>query len=388
MTQRTSLSTSRGEYTLRETSSGYSLTSSSEAAAIILKITYGYAPEPHTTDPLVSMIEQMMDNFSSAFVPLSWLVDVIPQLRRLPDGFPGTGFKKTARAWSRITEGVYQAPYALVESQMAAGTHRTSYVSSLIDKFSQSSADGRISKEDMDMIKETSAILYGGAADTTISTMNSVVLAMLLFPEVQQRAQQEIDSVVGTARLPDFDDRDRLPYINALVKESIRWFPVVPITTTHAADEEIIYEGYRIPKGSYLLPSAWWFLHDPEVYPNPSVFDPERFLGHRDEPDPSDHAFGYGRRICPGRYLGMESLYITISRFIASFDVTRAVDQDGKELEVSVVPTAGLISHPAPYPYVIKPRSPGHAALIRSVEQDHPWEPSDARLLDLSLAGL
>lgn len=359
-----------------------------EASAIILKIVYGYAPEPQGTDPLVKMIEEMMDNLSSAFVPLSWSIDVIPLLRYLPEGFPGTGFKKVARAWQQVTRGVYDKPYLLVERQMAAGTNRPSYVSSLIQKLSMSSGDGKLSRDDEDMIKQTAAIVYGGAADTTISTFNSFILAMLLFPDVRHKAQREIDDVVGTERLPGFGDREKLPYVDALVKESLRWFPVVPIGTTHAADEEIIYGGFRIPKGSYLLPSIWWFLHDPEVYPEPSSFSPERFLEPRHEPDPADHAFGYGRRVCPGRYLGTESLYITISRLLAVFDFEKAVDDQGKELDVHVEALAGLISHPAPYPFVIKARSAAHAALIRSVEVDHPWEASDARLLNADVAGV
>lgn len=322
-----------------------------------------------------------MDNFSSALVPLSRAVDIVPRLRYLPDWLPGMGYKKVAQAWYRLNRAVYDAPFSLVQRQMAAGANRPSYVSSLIEKLSDD-LDGKLSKSDEDMIKETAAILYGGGADTTISTLNSFILAMLLFPDVQRKAQKEIDDVVGTGRLPGFEDRENLPYVRALVKESLRWFPVAPIGT-HAVDAEFTYEGFRIPKGAYLVTSIWWLLHDPDVYHEPSSFDPSRFLQPRDEPDPAKHAFGWGRRICPGRFLSMESLYITISRFLAVFDITRAVDGEGRELEIRVEHTAGLISHPTPYPYAIKARSAAHEELIRSIEIDHPWETSDAQYLDV-----
>jgi fumagillin biosynthesis cytochrome P450 monooxygenase len=330
---------------------------------------------------LVRLVEQMMENFSSAFVPLSWAVDVVPQLRYLPEWLPGMGYKKVARAWYRLNRAVWDTPFSLVQRQMAVGANRPSYVSSLLAKLADNT-DGKLSRRDENMIKETAAILYGGGADTTISTLNSFILAMLLFPDVQRKAQKEIDDVIGTGRLPQFEDHGNLPYVSALVKESLRWFPVLPVATTHVVDAELTYEGFQIPKGAYLVTSIWWLLHDPDVYAEPSSFDPSRFLESRDEPDPAKHAFGYGRRICPGRFLAMESLYITISRFLAVFDITRAVDDEGRELEIKVEPTAGLISHPTPYPFVIKVRSAAHEELIRSIEIDHPWEASDAQYLD------
>ena len=81
-------------------------------------------------------------------------------------------------------------------------------------------------------------------------------LAMALYPEVQKKAQQELDAVVGTeGRLPDFSDQPSLPYITAIVKELLRWHPAVPMGVPYRvlADDE--YNGYYIPKGSIILPN-------------------------------------------------------------------------------------------------------------------------------------
>jgi cytochrome P450 len=325
----------------------------------------------------------MMDNFSRALVPLTWLVDMVPYVKYLPGGLPGTSFQETARRWKEITRMATEIPYAFVLRQMAQGNFRESYVSSLIEQYSnKGSEDWTPNKDDEDAIKNSAAIIYGGGADTTVSTLSSFVLAMLLFPEVQHHAQTEIDSVVGTSRLPGFKDRERLPYLNALIKETLRWLPVVPIGTTHMADEDIKYSGYVIPKGAYLLPSIWWLLHDPKTHPNPSAFDPTRFLEPRNEPDPANHAFGYGRRICPGRHLADDSLFLTISRFLAVFDVKKAVNEQGKEIDVEVEVTPGLISRPMEFSYSIKARSARHKGLIRSTETAFSWEKSDAGHLE------
>lgn len=81
---------------------------------------------------------------------------------------------------------------------------------------------------------------------------------MTVFPEVQRKAQEEIDRKVGADRLPGFQDRQDLPYIDAIVKEVLRWHPVAPMGLPHMATEDDICEGYLIPKGSLLLPNIWY----------------------------------------------------------------------------------------------------------------------------------
>ncbi|RGP67286.1 o-methylsterigmatocystin oxidoreductase [Fusarium sporotrichioides] len=350
-----------------------------ESGAIILRIIYGYNIEPHKVDPLVHLIEGMMINFSNAFIPLSWAVDILPSLNKLPEWFPGTSFKKTAKEWRKTTDKCLNIPYNFVLNEMSRGTNRPSYVSSLLSK-TYKSQDGKPTQFDIDAIKATATIMYGGGADTTVSTISSFILAMIAFPEVQKKAQAEIDAVTGGKRLPVFDDKEHMPYINALIKEAHRWIPVVPITTPHVTEEEMEYKGYRIPKGTYLVASTWWLLHDPEVYPNPLEFEPERYTV-RNEPDPGYYAFGYGRRICPGRYMAEDSIFMNVTRILAVFDIRKGLNDDGEEIDVVIDGTPGLISHPVDYAYRIIPRSLKHVEMVRAVERENPWEESDAHLL-------
>lgn len=88
--------------------------------------------------------------------------------------------------------------------------------------------------------------------------MECFFLAMTLFPDVQRKAQEEIDRVVGSGRLPGFQDRENLPYIDAIVKEVLRWHPVAPMSLAHVTTEDDICEGYLIPKGALLLPNIWF----------------------------------------------------------------------------------------------------------------------------------
>lgn len=348
----------------------------------MLRITYGYVIEPLGPDPLVNLMQDVMTNLSSAFVPFYWATDFIPALRHLPDWFPGTGFKKTARKWKSINEAVIETPYNFVQKQMEKGTYQqTSYVSEHIKAHGHGDGTG-VSKEDASNIQLTATDMYGGGADTTVSTIMAFTLAMILFPEVQKKAQEEIDRVIGSGRLPGYEDQQNLPYNSAVAKEALRYFSVVPAGLAHRTEEEILFRGYRIPKGSFILPSIWWFSHDPEVYKDPLVFDPERFLEPRNEPDPGNEAFGYGRRVCPGRHLATESIFLTTTRLLAAFTITKGVDENGKEIDVECKATPGLISHPVEFSYGITPRNKKYEDLIRKVEVDHPWEKSDSKLLE------
>ncbi|KAI1425062.1 cytochrome protein [Xylaria sp. FL1777] len=344
-----------------------------EASAIFLKIVYGYTVEPHKPDPLVQLVGTAMEQFSAATVPGSWMVDVIPALKNVPDWMPGTGWKKTLKEWQLVLRETTERPFQFAEQRIARGSHEKSFV---LD-FHNERGD-TLTPEDNYHLKWTALTAYGGGADTTVNTILSFILAMTLFPDVQIKAREEIDRVIGTSRLPTFSDREDLPYIEAVLKESWRWHTVAPMGVAHSTSADDVVEGYHIPKGTIVLPNIWWFTHDPAVYSDPMAFNPSRYLGPNPEPDPSDHIFGYGRRICPGRFIADSSVWLTVAQFLAVFKIGKGLDKHGREIEPVVKFTPSIISHPEEFKATIKPRSAQHEALIRQVEQLHPWQESDA----------
>ncbi|MCJ1364085.1 hypothetical protein MMC16_003194 [Acarospora aff. strigata] len=347
-----------------------------EAGSVILKITYGYTAEAHGRDPFVELAAKTMQTFAEATVPGKWIVDILPFLRYLPDGCPGTGFKDTGRRMASTLRQCVDQPYEFVKQQMREKRHKTSFLSQAIENIG--------SNAEMEFIHKWTALsLFTGGADTTVSSLMTFFLAMSAFPKVQKKAQEELDRVIGSGRLPVSADRDNLPYIMAVMKETHRWHPVAPMGLPHTSTAEDVCQGYRIPKGAMLMPNTWWFTHDPAVYPEPMTFRPERFLEtptHKPEPDPRKFIFGYGRRICPGRYVADNALFITIAQFLAVFNVEKLVE-NGKVVEPEVKFEPGMISHPIPYRTSIKPRSKVHEELIKAAEQEYPWEESDAKEL-------
>ncbi|KAG1905769.1 cytochrome P450 [Suillus fuscotomentosus] len=329
------------------------------SGAIILRISHGYEVKENN-DPFVDLADRAMNQLSRSNDTGAFMVNVMPWLAKVPEWFPGAGFKCLAREWRQTLEELVEAPHKFVKDQIAAGVARVSFTSHLLK--------GRpLSAEEDHMVKWSAVSLYTGGADTTVSTIYSIFLAMTLFPDVQKKAQAEIDAVVGTDRLPSFADRDSLPYIEALVKESLRWNVVVPTGIPHCVSEDDIHDGYYIPKGSWIMPNIWFMLNDPQTYANPSQFKPERFLdndGKDPEREPRTICFGFGRRICPGLHLADASIWLSTVMSLAVFDILKIVE-NGVEHTPEVDSSSGAISHPKPFKCSIKPRSAKAIALIQ-----------------------
>ncbi|KAF8879264.1 cytochrome P450 [Infundibulicybe gibba] len=347
----------------------------------IMDIAYGIKVE-NNDDWFVSNAKTSLDGMAAAGVNGTYLVDFIPTLKWYPEWMPSGGFRRKARIWQKANHELADKPWAIVQENITKGEAVPCMATSLIGDLPD---DGRRPIEEQ-AAKDATANGYVGGSDTTVSYVHSFFLAVAMYPEVQRKAQAEIDSVTGGARLPNFNDRDAMPYINAIIKEVLRWHVVAPLAATHASTEEDVYEGYRIPKGSIVIGNAWFvsqlvilpslisrtykaILHDPIEYPEPEEFRPERFIkdGELDSArlDPHAAAFGFGRRIYPGRFLNNSSLYIYISSILAVFNITAPLDENGQRVQLKSEMTSGLLSYPIPFDCGIKPRSAGAESIIR-----------------------
>ncbi|KIK75721.1 hypothetical protein PAXRUDRAFT_835574 [Paxillus rubicundulus Ve08.2h10] len=185
---------------------------------------------------------------------------------------------------------------------------------------------------------------------------------MVQNPHVWKRAQAEIDALLGMDRLPDFGDRPFLPYVEAILRETLRWQPVTPLgaVAMHATISSDIYKGFYIPKGMSCLYTNRAMSHDEAQYPNAEQFIPERFLtaeGTLTDDNPAKYAFGFGRRICPGRHNADASLWSAIATTLATLDFSTVKDTKGKDIIPQPKYVGGLARHPEIFPCRISPRS-------------------------------
>jgi hypothetical protein len=328
-----------------------------------MSIVYDYSTAP-IDDPFVALVERSLEISVRELRPeVAAVVSEFPILEKLPPWLPGASFVRGAILQRTLIPMIVDTPFEHVKKNMAAGTAAPSMVSDALRRIPDKAKDeGEVAVLEK-AIKEASASGYAAASETTTSTLYVFLLAMVLYPEVQARARAEIDSVIGEAieRLPDWDDRASMPYINAVIQETLRWFPVVPLGIPHATVNDDVYEGLYIPKGATVMANTWSMARNPEKYPNPTRFMPERHMSKVAAQEPSNgrddisFAFGFGRRVCVGRHVADASLFAAIVNILAVFRVERAPGWNiGPDAE-GVKWTGGVTTHPI-FPCIFTPR--------------------------------
>ncbi|KAI0345584.1 cytochrome P450 [Trametopsis cervina] len=315
---------------------------------------------------LMDRIYWQVELIGKALMPGNHLVEFIPAMKYLPTW---------VAAWKSKAVGFYKSETKLlrgltsrVENEVKAGTARHSIIAEVQDNPQKHG----LSEDEVAWLTE---FLLGAGAETTSTTLLNFVLAMRLHPESMRKAQAELDSVIGRENMPQFQDRDKLPYVRAIVKEMLRWRTPTPLAIPHATTEDSWYEGYFVPKGTVVLPNVWAINHDPEVYGVDSdQFRPERFLDETgqhlislpDVPDVGHASYGYGRRICAGIHFAEQSLFISIATMLWAVNIGPAVDDKGNTITPSDIESVdtGIFMRPAPFACSFTPRFPEAPAIL------------------------
>ncbi|KAJ7761119.1 cytochrome P450 [Mycena metata] len=307
-------------------------------AAVIMDVAYGIRIRD-TDDPYISVAEEAVSYLNRAGIAGSFIVDFFPWLQHFPSWAPGTSFQATAKYAKTVVSTMVEKPWKYVANVAeVTGDSATSVAGKLYSRL----------VDVPDAEREEQELIAKNVSGTS-SAVQSFFLAMLMFPEVQQKAREELDRVVGRDRLPNLDDRKHLPYVGqALIKEIMRW----QVSRT-ATPTDFMYNGYLIPAGTMLLGSAC-------MYPDPDRFYPDRFLKNGvlnpDIREP-DAAFGFGRRICPGRYMSDNNVFLIAASVLSRFEILPALDDDKKPLKYEAKSTNGLFTYPLPFNCQIRPRA-------------------------------
>ncbi|KDQ28638.1 hypothetical protein PLEOSDRAFT_1063469 [Pleurotus ostreatus PC15] len=334
-------------------------------SASIIALVYGLDVKPEH-DPNVERAEKALVQLQEASISGSFMVDLLPFLKYIPSWMPGGGFKAYAERVRPDTIAMREMPY-----EEGCGLLREGKGNSCV--ISRSLARGGYSIDshpDRELIKNVAWIAYAGGAETSRSVVSTFVAAMLLYPEVQRKGQNELDSYLGS-RLPVFEDLPHLPYVHAIMLEALRWQSVGPLGVAHRLTMDDEYKGYFIPKGSTVFVNVWALLRDEECHPDPDTFNPERFLKDgklNPKTLDSNPNFGSGRRICPGRFFAMDSILISVASTLFCFDITKAKDAGGRDIEPDIRYAPASSRQVLPFECSIKPRSAQAATLIRNSE--------------------
>ncbi|KAG8988322.1 hypothetical protein FRB90_002832, partial [Tulasnella sp. 427] len=265
----------------------------------ISNLTYGAARDENGVDYVA---EQEVFFGYAKRVTMGYLVDLFPLLRFVPAWFPGAQFQRDARKWREHCVELRKIMKEGVERRMANKQGTSCYVANTLEDLQRHQAEtGADIQADAQAVYDSGLNFFQVGAETTEVTLKNFMLAMILFPDVQARAREEVDAVFRDGRVPDFASQEDMPYVHACVLESLRWNPPTSFGFPHASRDDDVYQGLFIPKGTTVIANAWYvscspppdlkalltvryvylplrrkISRDPTIYDDPSTFNPGR----------------------------------------------------------------------------------------------------------------
>ncbi|KAJ3914455.1 cytochrome P450 [Lentinula edodes] len=338
------------------------------STSLALSIIYGWPPLLDSSHPLIPLVDQFNRELLVAAAPGSFWVEFkyFKWMQHLP---------RWMCAWRRNAEASFIRDSAMfeklsydVQKQIVSELKRLYFQRSLTSQLEQ--------KRSVIMTKCLQKI----DDLQTAGQLAWFMQAMILYSEAQRLAQEEIDRVVGPYRLPTFDDYEHLPYIRATVKEILRWRGVSPIGLPHRLIQDDYYEGYLLPKDTICFVNNWSLHHDKAIYGDDAEhFNPGRFLDENgnlessivDTRDEGHASYGFGKRICIGRHVANNSLFIHIAFLLWAFNITAEVDVGGhSDLPDSLQCKEGLIVRPSTFRCNITVRQADVAEIVAQAKAD------------------
>nr|QNS29942.1 cytochrome P450 [Nothapodytes nimmoniana] len=215
-----------------------------------------------------------------------------------------------------------------------------------------------------DCVKGLMQDLLNGGTDTSATTVEWAIHEVLRQPRIIEKARKELDRVIGREKWVEEEDLSKLPYIDAIIKESLRLHPLATLLAPHFSIEDCEVSGYHIPRGTTILINTWSIGRDPNSWDEPEEFRPERFLLEKSDIDLAGRSFellpfGSGRRKCPGYSLGTKMIRSTLANLLHGFDIK--LPGDMKPEDICMEELYGLTTHPkVPLALVMDPRLPLH----------------------------
>ncbi|KAG2139190.1 cytochrome P450 [Suillus bovinus] len=331
------------------------------AATTIMKVAYGKNAHTPATDPEVLKLNQRNKMSSIALRPGAYLVDWIPWLEYVP--WYGRDLRQAFENTKKLNVGRLNCIKEQMQRDEDIGPSFAKYMLENIHLHG-------LTEIEMAFLAGSFFVAGSGSAKASMAIC-TVLMAAACFPEEQALVQAELDAVIGRHRAPTFADQDSLPRLQAFISEALRWRPPLPNgASPHRTTHDVIWQNYRIPAGTTLFADYWSISRDPDVYPEPDVFKPQRWIDdqYHLRTDLNFFVYGFGRRVCPGQHVANRSVFIssllTMWAFQLTLNPTKPLDDTG--FMTVVMPTV------PPCPIEFKTRIP--ELDLRRMMEHHPQD--------------
>ncbi|XP_045494470.1 probable cytochrome P450 304a1 [Colias croceus] len=278
------------------------------------------------------LFQRSSNDLGGAVVITPWLKDFFPKLCGYSDLTKGNG--AIVKFFETLIKEVQQ-------------THDESYDRHFIDSYlTKMKEEKRTSNRTTYSVEQLALICtdYMFPAASAVEMMLSLLVErMLLQPEIQEGIHEEIDRVVGRDRIPTLDDRAKLPYTEACIREMLRFETLVPLGVAHRAMVDTKLEGFDIPKDTSVSVNLLSLHTDKKIWGDPENFRPERYIVDGKLQVTSDKSlpFGAGRRLCAGETYARQGMFLVFAVFMQAFHVSTA---DGRPLKKPAKRIQGIIT--------------------------------------------
>ncbi|KAK8630789.1 hypothetical protein V6N13_079564 [Hibiscus sabdariffa] len=230
----------------------------------------------------------------------------------------GKKIKSALMGYDRLIEQIMK-DYEDNDLNNCGNDHEKDVMDILLETYKDTNAKVKLTR---DQIKNFFMEIFMAGVDTIIAAIRTAMAELINHPNILKRLREEIDSVVGNNRLNDESSASKLPYLQAVVMETLRLHHPSPILRRLSRKDSKI-NGFDVKKGSRVFINIHTIMRDPNHYEEPEKFKPERFLANRAEVKGQDFhyiPFGSGRRACPGSYLAIPVMHLVIGALIQCFD--------------------------------------------------------------------
>ncbi|KAL0923555.1 hypothetical protein M5K25_007617 [Dendrobium thyrsiflorum] len=244
-----------------------------------------------------------------------------------------------SRRFTAYFNKLYEFFDQMIENRLAATTGEGTRTNpDILDVLLQLSREDN-SKLTRRTIKSLLLDSFVAGSETSSTTLEWAMVELLRRPELMKRAREEIITVVGFEREIEESDISKLPFLQAILKETFRLHPPVPLLLPHKAEESTEINGYMVPKNTQVLVNVWAIGRDEQIWEKPDCFMPERFMEGRTIDFRGQHfeliPFGSGRRICPGLPLGVRMVQLMLASLIQSFEWSLPNGMKPKDLNLN-----------------------------------------------------
>lgn len=322
------------------------------AASVVMTVGYGKTTPTSYADPEVRAINLSLARMGVTMRPGAHLVDTFPFLKYIP------GYLSHLRRYGEEEKALFTGLVQMVREHLVKGKAQPSFASYLIETQEQLGLSN-------DELAYLAGALFSAGSDTTAAALGVMTMAAACYPDAQARVQSQLDEVVGYDRVPTFEDESMLPEVTAFILESYRWRPVTPGGIPHSTTKDIIWNNYVIPAGTQIIGNHWAIARDPEFFPDPEAFKPERWLNEhgRIRDDIKFPNFGFGRRACPGQHVADQSLFINTALALWAFNISQ---DPARPIDILAF-TDAANAHPLPFALRFVPRVKGLEAMLGDV---------------------